>query len=162
MDRATYLKEIVAAYQGEVRGEATFSTLAEHATNEEEIEIWKTLAQLESTTRQRLIPLMQRHGLDTAPDEEQRRLGQERGKTRSAAGFSATIKSMTESLPPFLTRYARLEAEGRPEDRNELASLNGHEIALYEFTMRALAGGGRDSLAPIWAFLRYQAAPAET
>ena len=162
MDRATYLKEIVAAYQGEVRGEATFSTLAEHATNDEELEIWKTLARLESTTRQRLVPLMERYGLDTAPDEEQRRLGQERGKTRGAAGFSATIKSMTESLPPFLTRYARLEAEGRPEDRNELASLNAHEIALYEFTMRALAGGGRDSLAPIWAFLRHQAAPTET
>ena len=97
MDRATYLKEIVAAYQGEVRGEATFSTLAEHATNDEELEIWKTLARLESTTRQRLMPLMERHGLDTAPDEEQRRLGQERGKTRGAAGFSATISRWRRS-----------------------------------------------------------------
>lgn len=153
MNRATYLEEIAAAYQGEVRGEATFSTLAEHATNEEEREIWKTLTRLESKTRQRLMPLMERHGLDTAPDEEQRRLGQERGKARAAAGFSATIKSMTETLPPFLTRYARLEAEGPPEDRNELASLNAHEIALHEFAMSALAGGGRDSLAPVRAYL---------
>ena len=153
MDRATYLEEIVAAYQAEVWGEAIFSTLADHATNEEELEIWKTLTRLESTMRQRLIPLMERHGLNTAPDEEQRRRGQERGKMRVAAGFSATIKSMTEALPPFLTRYARLEAEGLPEDRNELASLNAHEIALYEFATRALAGGGRDSLAPIRAFL---------
>ena len=29
MDRATYLREVVAAYQGEVRGEATFATLAQ-------------------------------------------------------------------------------------------------------------------------------------
>jgi len=49
------------------------------------------------------------------------------GKTRVAAGFSATIKSMTEALPPFLTRYARLEVEGPHEDRNELNSLNAHE-----------------------------------
>ena len=153
MDRATYLEEIVAAYQAEVWGEAIFSTLADHATNEEELDIWKTLTRLESTMRQLLIPLMERHGLNTAPDEEQRWRGQERGKMRVAAGFSATIRSMTEALPPFLTRYARLEAEGLPEDRNELASLNAHEIALYEFATRALAGGGRDSLAPIRAFL---------
>ena len=153
MDRATYLTEIVAAYQAEVWGEAIFSTLADHATNEEELEIWKTLTSLEATMRQRLIPLLERHGLNTTPDEEQRRLGQERGKTRVAAGFPATIKSMTEALPPFLSRYAQLEAEGPPEDRNELTSLNAHEIALYEFAKRALAGGGRDSLAPIRAFL---------
>lgn len=153
MDRATYLKEIATAYQAEVWGEAIFSTLADHATNAEELEIWKTLTRLESTMRQRLIPLLERHGLDTTPDEEQRRLGQERGKTRVAAGFPATIQAMNEALPPFLTLYARLEAEGPPEDRKELSSLNVHEIALYEFAKRALAGGGRDSLAPIRAFL---------
>jgi len=153
MDRDTYLKELVAAYQAEVWGEAIFSTLADHATNEDEFEIWKTLTLLESTMRQRLIPLLERHGLNTTPDEEQRRLGQERGKTRVAAGFSATIKSMTEALPSFLIRYARLEAEGPHEDRNELTSLNAHEIALYEFATRALADGGRESLAPIRVFL---------
>jgi hypothetical protein len=148
MDHATYLKEIVTAYQAEVRGEATFATLAEQATNEEEIAIWRTLARLELTTRQRLMPLLERYGLDTTPDADQRRLGQERGKVRAAAGFSATIKSMTETLLPFLKLYARLEAEGPPEDRHELAFLNAHEIALHEFATRALAGGS-DSLAPI-------------
>src|SRR4029450_5772011 len=39
MERAAYLKEIVNAYQFEVWGEATFSTLAEHATSEDEIEV---------------------------------------------------------------------------------------------------------------------------
>ena len=153
MDRAKYLEEIVAAYQAEVWGEAIFSTLADNATNEEELEIWQTLTRLEATMRRRLIPLLERHGLDTTPDEEQRRLGRERGKARVAAGFPATIKSMTEGLRPFLSRYAQLEAESSPEDRSELASLNAHEIALYEFAMRALAGGGRESLAPIRAFL---------
>src|SRR5262245_5011005 len=122
MDRDTYLKELVAAYQAEVWGEAIFSTLADHATNKDEIEIWQTLTLLESTMRQRLIPLLERHGLDTTPDQEQRRLGQERGQARVATGFAATIKSMTEALPPFLTRYARLEAEGPHEGRKELAS----------------------------------------
>ena len=42
MDRATYLREVVAAYQGEVRGEATFATLAHLATDAGEIEIWRT------------------------------------------------------------------------------------------------------------------------
>ena len=153
MEHATYLKEIVTAYQAEVWGEAIFSTLAEHVTSEEEHEIWRTLTRLESTTRQRLLPLLQRHGLDTTPDPDRRRLGQERGRERAAAGFAATIKSMSETLPPFLTLYAQLEAEGPAEDRRELEMLNAHEIALHEFAVRALASGGRDSLAPIRAFL---------
>ena len=47
MEHATYLKEIVTAYQAEVWGEAIFSTLAEHVTSEEEREIWRTLTRLE-------------------------------------------------------------------------------------------------------------------
>ncbi len=153
MDRATYLEEIETAYQAEVRGEATFTTLAEHATNPDEIEIWRTLARLEATTRARLIPLMQRHGIDTTPDEEQRRRGRERGEKRAAAGFAATVKSMTETLLPYLTLYARLETEGPTEDRKELACLNAHEIALHEFATRANAGRGRQALEPVEAFL---------
>jgi hypothetical protein len=45
MDRDTYLKELVAAYQAEVWGEVVFSTPAKHATNKEELEIWKTLVE---------------------------------------------------------------------------------------------------------------------
>jgi len=128
MERAAYLKEIVDAYQAEVWGEAIFSTLAEQATSEEEIEIWWTLP---------------KGG----------------GWANSAAGTArprdsaATIKSMTEALPPFLTLHAQLQAEGPAEDRRELEFLNAHEIALQEFATRALAGGGRDSLASIRAFL---------
>lgn len=153
MDHATYLKELVAAYQGEVRGEAGFATLADHATNAEEREIWQTLARLERTTRERLKPLMEKHGLDTTPDEAQRRLGQERGAARIAAGFAATVSSMTKTLQPYLTLYARLEAEGPPGDRAELAFLNAHEVALHEFAIRASTSGGHEALAPIRTLL---------
>jgi hypothetical protein len=154
MDRATYLKEIVSAYQGEVRGEATFATLAEHATGADEIAVWKALARLEATTRARLVPLMQRYGLDTTPDIEQQRVGEARGKARAAAGFAATVKSMTQTLVPFVELYARLEAEGPPEDRRELAFLNAHEVALHAFAISASAGGDRDPLAPVRELLR--------
>jgi len=153
MEQTTYLKEIETAYQAEVRGEATFSTLAELATSSDEVAIWRTLARLEATTRQRLIPLMQRHGIDTTPDEEQKRRGRERGEKRAATGFSAAVKSMAETLLPYLTLYARLEAEGPAEDRKEFACLNAHEIALHEFAMQAHAGRGRQSLEPVEAFL---------
>jgi hypothetical protein len=149
MDRATYLREVVSAYQGEVRGEATFATLAQLATDAGEIEIWRTLARLEATTRRRLLPLMERYGLDTTPDEAQRRHGRERAEARAAAGFAATLGSMAERLPPFVALYARLEAEGPAGDREELAFLNAHEIALHDFVTRALAGDGREALRPV-------------
>lgn len=153
MDHATYLEKLVAAYQGEVRGEAGFATLADHAANDEEREIWLALARLERTTRERLKPLMVKHGLDTTPDETQRRLGQERGTARIAAGFAATVTSMTKTLQPYLTLYARLEAEGPPGDRAELAFLNAHEVALHEFAIRASAGDGRAALEPVKTLL---------
>ena len=156
MDRTTYLREIETAYQAEVRGEATFSILAERATTPDEAAIWQTLARLEATIRARLIPLMQRHGIDTTPDEAQKRRGRERGETRAAEGFPATVKSMTETLLPYLALYARLKAEGPAEDRRELACLNAHEIALHEFATRARAGGGRQALEPVEAFLDQQ------
>lgn len=158
MDRATYLKEIETAYQAEVRGEATFTTLAERATSPDEVEIWRMLARLEATTRARLIPLMERHGIDTSPSEEQRRLGRERGEKRAAAGFAAIVESMTQTLLPYLTLYARLEAEGLAEDRQELDCLNAHEIALHAFATRAHAGQGRRALEPVEAFLDERAA----
>jgi hypothetical protein len=153
MDHATYLKEIETAYQAEVRGEATFTTLAERATDPDEIAIWRTLARLEATTRARLLPLMRRHGIDATPDEAQRQRGRERGAKRAADGFATTVQSMTESLLPYLTLYAQLEAQGPAADRQELACLNAHEIALHEFATRAHAGGGRASLEPVEAFL---------
>ena len=153
MDHATYFKEVVAAYQAEVRGEATFSTLAERTEDPDELEIWTTLTRLEATTRERLTPLLRRHGLDTTPDPDQRRLGRERGEARAIAGFAATIRSMSQSIPPFVTLYGRLELEGPASDQVELAFLNAHEKALFEFSIRALAGDGRESLAPIRALL---------
>ena len=130
--------------------------MAARATNPDEIAIWRTLARLEATTRARLIPLMERHGIDTSPDEEQRRRGRERGEKRAALGFSATIQSMTETLPPYVTLYARLEAEAPTEDRKELACLNAHEVALHAFATRALTGDGRQALEPVEAFLAEQ------
>ncbi|MGD9885482.1 MAG: hypothetical protein AB7F22_16555 [Reyranella sp.] len=153
MDHSTYLKELAAAYQGEVRGEAGFTTLADHAANADEREVWQMLARLERTTREQLIPLMEKHGLDTTPDEAQRRLGRERGEARIAAGFAATVGAMTKSLQPYLTLYARLEAEGPPGDRAELAFLNAHEVALHEFAIRAAAGDGREALQPVRTLL---------
>jgi hypothetical protein len=152
MDRATYLVEVAAAYQGEVRGEAMFMTLAENATNAGEREAWQTLALLEATTQRRMVPLMERHGLATIPDEEQKRRGRGRARDRLALGFAGAVRAMSESLPPYLVLYARLEAEGPAEDRSELAFLSAHEIALQQFATRTAAGDD-DALAPVRALL---------
>src|SRR4029434_4282291 len=98
MERAAYLKEIVNAWQFEVWGEATFSTLAEHATSEDEVEIWRTLTRLEATTRERLIPLLQRHGLDTTPDPSRRRICEQRGRDRASVRVAARLIQNGESL----------------------------------------------------------------
>jgi hypothetical protein len=152
MDRATYLRELAAAYQGEVRGEAMFRTLAEHAGDAAAAETWRALARLEATTRARLLPLLRRHGLDTLPDPEQERLGRQRGEARAALGHAGAVRAMSDSLPKYVTLYAELAAAGPAEDRDGLAFLNAHELALQQFCARRTAGRD-DALAPVLALL---------
>lgn len=148
MERETYLRELAAAYQGEVRGEAGFTALAAGAADADEADRWRLLARLEAATRAKLEPLLRRHGLDTAPDPEQRRAGLQRAERRAAMGWSGAIRSMSESLPAFVERYAALEAAGPAEDKAVLAFLTAHEVALVDFCAAEMAGEP-DSLAPV-------------
>lgn len=148
MDRETYLSELSAAYQGEVRGEAGFRYLAEHCGNPDEAAAWRLLARLEAMTRATLEPLLRRHGLDTAPDPEQRRAGLERAERRAAMGWAGAIRSMSKTLPAFVERYAALEAGGSTEDKDALAFLSAHEVALQRVCSAVLAGDP-DPLAPV-------------
>jgi hypothetical protein len=152
MDRATYLRELAAAYQGEVRGEAMFRTLAARAGDDTAAETWRTLAKLEAATRERLLPLLRRHGLNTSPDPGQQQLGVERGEARAALGLGGAVRAMSESLPKYLKLYAELAATGPAEDGDGLTFLNAHEIALQQFCARRIAGR-EDALAPVLALL---------
>jgi hypothetical protein len=149
MDRATYLRELAAAYQGEVRGEAMFRTLAARAGDDTAAETWRTLAKLEAATRERLLPLLRRHGLNTSPDPGQQQLG---GEARAALGLGGAVRAMSESLPKYLKLYAELAATGPAGDRDGLTFLHAHEIALQQFCARRIAGR-EDALAPVLALL---------
>lgn len=145
-----YLRGLADAYQGEVRGEATFRTLAEQADSEDVAAKWRALARLEAATRRALEPLMRRHGLETAPDEAQRRLGVARGEARAALGWQGAMRDMADRLPRFVALYAELEAIGPAEDKAGLAFLTAHEVALQDFARAELAGDA-DPLAPVLA-----------
>lgn len=148
-----YLARLQAAYQGEVRGEATFLTLAARAGSDEAAAKWRALARLEATTRARLLPLMRRHGLVTAPDEEQRRLGLARAEARAALGWHGAVRALAESVAKYVALYAELEADGPPEDKAGLAFLTAHEVALAAFARAELAGDAAGALAPVLALL---------
>ena len=91
---ATYEVELLQKRLTEIAlrraaAEARFRALANHApvgifltdTQGDALfvnETWRTLARLEAMTRRRLLPLMERYGLDTTPDEAERRVGRER------------------------------------------------------------------------------------
>ena len=73
-------------------------------------------------------------------------------KTRAAMGWSGAIASMAKTLPDFVDRYAALEAAGPPEDKEGLAFLTAHEVALVDFCA-AERDGEDDALAPVRALL---------
>ena len=149
MAEQIYLDGLMQAYQGEVRGEAGFTTQAERATNPDEARKWRVLARLETVTKGRLKPLLEAHGLDTAEDEAQRRRGIERGIARAELGWDQALQAMAKSLPHFIELYGRLEAMAPTQDRDGMAFLMAHEIALLEFVHLELKGEGDVSLDPI-------------
>ena len=153
MAEQIYLDGLMQAYQGEVRGEAGFTTQAERATNPDEARKWRVLARLETVTKGRLKPLLEAHGLDTAEDEAQRRRGIERGIARAELGWDQALQAMAKSLPHFIELYGRLEAMAPTQDRDGMAFLMAHEIALLDFVERELNGESDAATAPILALI---------
>lgn len=148
-----YLNRVIKVYQGEAWGEATFEKLAQTSDDDETSYKWKALAQLERETKERVLPLVAALGGDVRVGPDSYAGGKELAERWEKQTFGELMVEFKDTLPKYVGFFERLEADGRPEDRDVLAALTAHEKAIQTFAEREVAGVGETSLEPVLALL---------
>lgn len=127
-------------YQSEVLGEQAFLALMAAAKSEREKYHFGTFLQLESETKVRLRPFLQKYGVEFVESKE---AGEE------VAGFVALYQQSTwqeflAALKPmieqFLSRFQEIANAGPTEDQDVLQSMITHEKSFVHWIEKEAAG----------------------
>ena len=127
-------------YQSEVLGEQVFLALMAVASNEREKYHFGTLLQLESETKVRLRPFLQKYHMG---------FGEEQGSMDEVAGLVALYKENSwlefiAALQPlvsqFLARFQEIADTGPVEDQEILQSMIKHEESFVHWIEKETAG----------------------
>ena len=126
-------------YQSEVLGERAFLALRTAARNDRERYHFGTFLQLESETKIRLRPFLQKYDLELSEefDEEQIAGFVSLYTDNTWEGFLSAIKPMIEQ---FLQRFNEIADLGPPEDRTILQSMVTHEQSFLHWIEKELSG----------------------
>jgi hypothetical protein len=129
-------------YQSEVLGEQAFLELMAVAKNEREKYHFGTFLQLESETKVRLRPFLQKYGM---------KFIEEPSSGEEVAGFVSLYQQSTwheflAALKPmidqFLARFEEIAAAGPAEDQDVLQSMITHEKSFVHWIEKEIAGEG--------------------
>ena len=129
-------------YQSEVLGEQAFLELMAVAKNEREKYHFGTFLQLESETKVRLRPFLQKYRM---------KFIEEPSSGEEVAGFVALYQQSTwhqflAALKPmidqFLARFEEIAAAGPAEDQDVLQSMITHEKSFVHWIEKEIAGEG--------------------
>jgi len=148
-----YLRRVNESYQGESYGEALFRELAARTGDPEQNYKWRVLGQLELETKLRLRPLVETLGGDTAEAEDNESRGRADAETMAAKDWTDLMSSFDAMLPKYVRFFEKLEAMAPPRDRELLAAVTAHELAIQDFAKLELDGRGRESVEPVIALL---------
>jgi len=148
-----YLHRVIEAYQGEAFGEAIFEEFALRSDDAETSYKWKALAQLERETKERLEPLVAALGGDVRVGPESYPGGKKLAERWKNQTFDELMVEFNHTISKYVGFFEKLEADGRPEDRDVLAAVTAHEKAIQAFAEREVAGLSKTSLDPVLALL---------
>lgn len=140
MSESGYPESINELYQSEVLGEQAFLALVEAARNERDRYHFGTFLQLESETKARLRPLLQKYGMPFL----------ESGEAKEAvSGFVALytdndwqefLSQLKPLIEQFISRFQEIADAGPTEDREFLQSMVTHEQSFMHWIEKELAG----------------------
>lgn len=129
-------------YQSEVLGEQAFLELMAVAKNEREKYHFGTFLQLESETKVRLRPFLQKYGM---------KFVEEPSSGEEVAGFVALYKenswldflaALKPLISQFLARFEEIANAGPAEDQDVLQSMIKHEKSFEYWIEKETAGEG--------------------
>jgi hypothetical protein len=153
MDPEIYLREIQAAYAGEIWGAAFFEALSQQTSLAPIRDRLLMLARLEHNTRERLRPLADRQSLDTSGGAKYVADGKALAAQWAGLDRHEFSRRLNKMLTEYVVRYDALAEAATTADAEVLTYLAAHERALLVFTERELAGKAETALALVLALL---------
>lgn len=153
-----YAEGMLLAYCGEVRGETTFTAMAEHEPDPVARQMWSKVAEVEALTGAILAPIARRlHGPVGAETRAARTEGRTRAAERRGVEWRRIAEAYEPDLPVFLARFEALEALGPLEDRAALSQLTAHSRAFGDCIRAWLGGDAAGALGHLQSYLdRYR------
>jgi hypothetical protein len=162
MEDAEFLKLLSWAYRGEVSGAILFAGLAERCTGWGRSAQLETLAELERTMGDALVPLVEAHGASRGDGARTRRDAEAGVEMFSGQSWETFLDQFEPTTTDALERYQRLAALAPTGDLPTLQLLIEHEEALREFGRQEQAGnpaGALDRVQRVLADLRRHLTP---
>lgn len=148
-----YRKQVEAAYQGEVYGEAMYAAIAASMTDPVRAGKWQTLVELEIRVKAVMRDVVSRLGGDTIELESSRHRGLADAQKYIGLPWKELMSLFSRELDPVIAEYAALEQRCPPADAPALRALTEHEVVAKAFCERELAGQADSSLEPVTSFL---------
>jgi hypothetical protein len=132
------------SFQGEVLGEAYFARMGQLAADPEQKDKIDLLVRLERSTKEMLVPFLDRNGVPTEPNSA---VVEAMGAIE-AYDWTTMLEGVRPVAADFLTKYRRLAELVDAADSTATEALVAHELALDEFCRRELAGepGSADAI----------------
>lgn len=140
MSELKYPECIEELYQSEVLGEQAFLALLAAARNKRDEYHFGTLLQLESETKVRLRPFLQKYGLGFVETQEsgEQVAGFVTAYTENSwLDFLAALKPVVEQ---YVARFQAIADAGPVEDQEILQSMVTHEQSFVEWIDKETAG----------------------
>lgn len=133
-------------YQSEVLGEQAFLALAKAARNERERYHFGTLLQLETETKARLRPLLQKYDMAFVESAETREQVEGFVALYEGSSWAEFLTALKPLIDQFVSRFQEIANAGPAEDQDILQSMVTHEQSFVQWIDRELAGeeGGLD------------------
>jgi hypothetical protein len=151
---AKYCELVLAAYTGEVVGEAVFGGIAMLLVDPQRRATLEVLRLLEAQTEAALRPLAERCGLTADQVVRSRRSGWSYALMAADddARWAQVVDGLVQGCPDIIARFERLRALAPETDAVVADEVVAHEVALFEFAQLETAGA-EAPLAPVLARL---------
>ncbi|MCW8329032.1 hypothetical protein MD588_09450 [Photobacterium sp. SDRW27] len=150
------IEQLYSAYLGELYGIAFFTAFAEKYSDDNHINKWQTLIQIEQITARHLKKGLERLG-KVCPDVHMEMI--EKGRRDAEHWLALDWETLINTMTPWVETYAlkyRQQAIQATEHQALFQLVQEHEDAILAF-LQAEQRQGIDSLAPLETFIgRYR------
>jgi hypothetical protein len=152
MDHDNYLEGIRSAWLGEQFGQAFFNAMANASEDKHMQASWRTLAQLEYVTGNRMATLLESHD-EQATTDEIIDISDELLQQYTGVSHFESMTRMQDVIEKAIIRFDHLLAVAPENDVDAVRFLVEHELALQTFVEREIAGDRENSLEAVITLL---------